>query len=175
MRLEHLPLILGVLVALLGAGLVYDALTPDGTVVGVERRRRARAPRHPRGELLVGLGVLAIAAALIGRDVWRYGTLAVLAGLILLTAGALLNRHYLRELFMHRGALSRTDEGLPLPGTRTERVVRKPVVPEAPASGTAGLPGAAGTPAAPGAPAAPTPVPERRAKPRGGDGPRRVR
>ena len=168
MRLEHLPLILGVLVALLGAGLVYDALTPDGTVVGVERRRRARAPRHPRGELLVGLGVLMIAAALIGRDVWRYGTLAVLAGILLLTAGALLNRHYLRELFTNRGALSRTDDGLPIPGARTERVVRKPVAPDAPVAGTPGTPGTTGTPAPPSRA-------ERRAKPRGGDGPRRVR
>lgn len=158
-RLEHLPLILGVLVALLGAGLVYDALTPDGTIVGVERRRRPRAPRHPRGQLLVGLGVLAIAAALIGGDAWRWGTLAVLSGLLLLTAGALFNRHYLRELFVHRGALSRTDEGLPLPGARTERVVRKPVAPES---------------AAPGTPS-PNPGGERREKPRGGEGPRRVR
>ena len=174
MRLEHLPVILGVLVALLGAGLVYDALTPDGTIVGVERRRRVRAPRHPRGELLVGLGVLMIAAALLGRDAWRYGTLAVLAGLLLLTAGALLNRHYLRELFSHRGALSRTEDGLPVQGTRTERVVRKPMAPDTAAPGTQ----APGT-QAPGTPAPGTPAPatgkERRAKPRGGDGPRRVR
>ena len=165
MRLEHLPIILGVLVALLGAGLVYDALTPDGTAVGVERRRRPRAPRHPRGELLVGLGVLAIAAALIGRDEWRYGTLAVLAGVLLLSAGALLNRHYLRELFSHRGALSRTEEGVPAYGTRTERVVRKPEVPAVPETPVPGAP----------VPPAPTPRTERRTGPRGGDGPRRVR
>jgi hypothetical protein len=112
-RLEHLPLLFGLLVALLGLGLVADALMPDGSFVVTERRRRPRAPRHPRGELLVGVGVLAIAAALIGRDAWRWGTIAVLVGVLLVTAGALLNRYYLRELFSFRGALSRTDAGMP--------------------------------------------------------------
>ena len=114
MRLEHIPIIVGLLVALLGIGLLVDALTPDGVIVGVERRRRPRAPRHPRGEMLVGLGVLAIAASLLGRDAWRWGTVSVLAGVLLLTIGAVLNRHFLRELFSHRGALSRTDDGQPV-------------------------------------------------------------
>ena len=114
MRLEHIPIVIGLLVALLGIGLLVDSLTPDGAIIGVERRRRPRAPRHPRGEMLVGLGVLAIAAALIGRDAWRWGTVSVLAGVVLLTIGAVLNRHFLRELFSHRGALSRTDDGLPV-------------------------------------------------------------
>jgi hypothetical protein len=113
-RLEHIPIVIGLLVALLGIGLLVDSLAPDGAIIGVERRRRPRAPRHPRGEMLVGLGVLAIAAALIGRDAWRWGTVSVLAGVVLLTIGAVLNRHFLRELFSHRGALSRTDDGLPV-------------------------------------------------------------
>ena len=179
MRLEFLPVILGALVALLGVGLVVDALTPDGTIVGVERRRRPRAPRHPRGELLVGLGVLAIAAALIGRDAWRWGTVAVLGGVLLVTAGALLNRHFLAELFSFRGALSRTDEGVvarptggpartPTPAagprlaTRGERPARRPVVVEDVSDPTVATP-------------LPKRPPERRASPRGGDGPPRPR
>jgi hypothetical protein len=185
-RLELIPLILGILVALFGGALVVDSFTEDGTFVPVERRRRARAPRHPRGELLIGLGVLALAAALLGRDAWRWGTVSVIAGLLLVTAGSLLNRHFIAELFSNRGALSRTDEGIrPGAETRTERVVRRAMRPDAGAvpaspSDVAGPPGAAGTSATPDVPVTPhsplpPPSPERRTTPRGGDGPRRIR
>ena len=113
MRLELLPLIVGAIVALVGIGLVADAVLPDDTFVSVERRRRQRAERSPRGELLVGLGVLLMAAALLGRDVWSYGNIAVFAGTALILVGAILNRRYLRELFSFRGPLRRSEGGLP--------------------------------------------------------------
>lgn len=110
MRLEQIPLLVGVVVAILGLGLVLDALLPDGVVPSRERRRRARTERHRGGELLVGLGVLAMGAALMGRDTWRFGTLAVLTGAVLLGIGAWLSRAYLRELFLFRGATRRGEK-----------------------------------------------------------------
>jgi hypothetical protein len=84
-----------------------------------ERRRRNRAERHRGGEALVGLGILAIAAALIGRDTWRYGTVAILLGVVLLAAGGWLNRAYLGELFAFRGPARRGEKrAAPRPSTR---------------------------------------------------------
>lgn len=110
MRLEQIPLLIGVVVAILGLGLVLDAQLPDGMVPSRERRRRERTERHRGGETFVGLGVLAAAVALIGRDTWRFSTLAVLAGAVLLGIGAWLNREYLRELFAFRGAARRGEK-----------------------------------------------------------------
>src|SRR5689334_2242732 len=110
MRLEQVPLLIGVIVAILGLGLVLDAQLPEGFSQSRERRRRARTERNRPGETLVGLGVIAMAAALIGSDEWRFGTLAVLAGIVLLGTGAWLNRDYLRELFLFRGAMRRGEK-----------------------------------------------------------------
>jgi hypothetical protein len=110
MRLEQIPLFIGVIVAILGLGLVLDAQLPEGVSQSRERRRRERAERNRAGETLVGLGVMAMATALIGRDQWRFGTLSVLAGVILLGLGAWLNREYLRELFSFRGAARRGEK-----------------------------------------------------------------
>jgi hypothetical protein len=110
MRLEQIPLFFGVIVAILGLGLVLDAQLPEGFSQSRERRRRERAERNRPGETLVGLGVMAMAAALIGRDTWRFGTVTVLAGVVLLGAGAWLNRQYLRETFSFRGASRRGEK-----------------------------------------------------------------
>ena len=110
MRLEQLPLFIGVIVAILGLGLVLDAQLPEGFSHSRERRRRERTERNRPGETLLGLGVIAMAAALIGRDEWRFGTLAVLAGVVLLGTGAWLNRDYLREFFLFRGASRRGEK-----------------------------------------------------------------
>lgn len=110
MRVETIPLILGVLVALLGLGLLADAWLPEDVKNFRERRRRPRTERHLGGEAAIGLGVLTMAAALIGRDTWDYGTVAIIAGSLLLTVGAWLNRRYLRDKIVNRGALRRGEE-----------------------------------------------------------------
>ena len=107
MRVETIPLILGVLVALVGIGTVADAWLPERVLYRSERRRKARAERHLGGEAAIGLGMLCMAAALIGRDTWTYGTVAVIAGTVLFVAGAWLNRVFLAERITNRGPLRR--------------------------------------------------------------------
>ena len=131
MRLEQIPIFFGVIVAILGLGLILDAQLPEGFSQARERRRRERAERNRAGETLVGLGVMAMAAALIGRDTWRFGTVAVLAGVVLLGAGAWLNRSYLRETFLFRGASRRGEK----------RSEPRPVMPSAESGASAGASG----------------------------------
>lgn len=100
MRLETFPLIAGVIIGLIGLLLLFDAWVPDHVIVPEERRRRPRLERDRMGEALVGLGVLAMAAAFIGRDTWRYSIVAVIAGSVLLLWGAKRSSGYLRELFV---------------------------------------------------------------------------
>lgn len=112
MRLEHFPILLGLLVGVIGVALIADAWLPNDMLVSQERRRRQRAERHRAGEALVGVGTLCLAAALIGRDTWRYGTLSVLIGTVLLVAGGALNHQFLREVLFFRGPARRTTEGV---------------------------------------------------------------
>jgi len=107
MRLEIIPLIVGIVVALVGLGLVFDAWTPDEIIVKRERRRRPRIERSRGGEAAIGLGVLCMGAAFIGRDTWRYSVVAVIAGAILLLGGVIRNRRYLGQAITNRGALRR--------------------------------------------------------------------
>jgi hypothetical protein len=107
MRLEQLPILIGVLIALLGLTILLDAWQAGGVAPLRERRRRARATPNKAGQSLVALGTLCMAAALIGRDTWRWGTIAVLAGITLLVIGAILNRTYLKEVLLFRGAARR--------------------------------------------------------------------
>jgi hypothetical protein len=107
MRLEQLPILIGVLIALLGLTILLDAWQAGGVAPLRERRRRARAVPNKAGQSLVALGTLCMAAALIGRDTWRWGTIAVLAGIMLLVIGAILNRTYLKEVLLFRGAARR--------------------------------------------------------------------
>ncbi|GLC27914.1 hypothetical protein [Roseisolibacter agri] len=115
MTLETVPLVLGAVVGLVGLGLVADGWLPDSAPRVAERRRRARAERDCTGEILIGLGLLALAASLAGGDVWRWGTVAVLSGVALLAAGGFRNRHYLIERLLNRGKSRR--------GRRRERRV----------------------------------------------------
>jgi hypothetical protein len=107
MRVEIVPLIIGVIVALLGLGIVFDAWTPDEIIVKRERRRHVRLERSRSGEMWIGFGVLAMAAAFIGRDTWRYSVVAVIAGTAMLLLGTLMNRRYLGDRISNRGALRR--------------------------------------------------------------------
>jgi hypothetical protein len=123
-RIETLPLIIGVLVAMLGIGIMFDAWTPDVALASRERRRRPRIERHRNGEAMIGLGVLALAAAFIGRDSWRYSTLVVIIGALFLVVGAVLNARYVRELFVNRGPLRRREElDEDVKPVRAERIV----------------------------------------------------
>ena len=110
MRLEQIPLFIGVVVAIIGLGLVLDAQLPEGMSPSRERRRRERTERHRGGQTLVGIGIVAMAAALIGSDTWRFGTVSVLVGLVLLVVGGWLNRQYLRESVLFRGPARRCEK-----------------------------------------------------------------
>lgn len=107
MKLEQFPILLGVLVALFGLTILLDAWQAGGVAPLRERRRRTRAVPNKGGQTLVALGTLCMAAALIGRDTWRWGTICVLSGSALLVIGALMNRAYLREVLLFRGATRR--------------------------------------------------------------------
>ncbi len=107
MRLELVPVIIGVLVGILGLGLVFDAWTPDEIIVKNERRRRPRIERQRGGEAAIGLGIMGMAAAFIGRDTWRYSVVAVIAGAVFLLYGLVRSRHYLAQSFSNRGSLRR--------------------------------------------------------------------
>jgi hypothetical protein len=107
MKIEQFPLLLGVLVALVGLTILLDAWQEGGVAPLRERRRRARAVPSKGGQTLVALGTICMAAALLGRDTWRYGTISVLAGTCLLVIGAIMNRAYLREVLLFRGAARR--------------------------------------------------------------------
>jgi uncharacterized membrane protein HdeD (DUF308 family) len=108
LRVEFvIPLLFGLLLLLVGVTLLFDAWTPDELVVPPERRRRPRAERDRAGETLLGLGMIAVGAAFIGRDVWGYRVVAMAVGAILLLIGAVRNRHLLHELVANRGKLRR--------------------------------------------------------------------
>ena len=107
MRLEQLPILLGVLVALIGLTILLDAWQAGGVATLRERRRRTRAVPHKAGQTLVAIGTLCMAAALMGRDTWRWATISVLAGSALLIVGAIMNRQYLKEVLLFRGAARR--------------------------------------------------------------------
>ena len=107
MRLELFPLVIGSLVLLVGLGLVVDGWVADRAPRVRERRRRARAERSRAGEVAVGAGLLLVGASLVGGDQWRWATVTVLAGAVLLLLGVALNGRYLRERLTFRGASRR--------------------------------------------------------------------
>src|SRR5438105_15244388 len=110
MRVELVPVIVGIVVGLVGLGLVFDAWTPDEIIVRHERRRRPRIERSRGGEAWIGFGVIGMAAAFIGRDTWRYTVVAVIAGTVLLLIGTIMSRKYLGAALSNRGALRRRDQ-----------------------------------------------------------------
>ena len=109
MRLEYIPVVLGVLVLLMAAGIIFDAASPEAARPFRERRRRQRAELDTAGEWLVGLGVACLGVSLIGNELWRWTTIVVISGVVLIVIGALMNRKYLREILLFRGAARRGD------------------------------------------------------------------
>lgn len=126
MKLEQIPIVLGVIVLLVALALGYDALSPEERRPFRERRRRQRADLNRGGELLVALGTASMGVALIGRDNWRWGNIAVFAGVALLVAGTSLNRQFLKELLLFRGASRRAtgNEAPPLPDDKPKDKMR---------------------------------------------------
>jgi hypothetical protein len=106
-RLEYLPILFGVIVALAGIGLVADAWLPDREVRIRERRRRARAERHRGGEAAIGFAVILLGAALMGHDRWMGSRWAIAIAFVLLAVGSILNRQYIREQLDFRGPARR--------------------------------------------------------------------
>ncbi|MDQ6829075.1 MAG: hypothetical protein M3081_09445 [Gemmatimonadota bacterium] len=112
MKLEYLPVILGGLMVLIGLALLADAFMPEGAGRIAERRRRARPERHRFGEAMLGGGIIATGAALIGRDTWRFTNLTLIIAMILFLLGLVLNYKYLRGRFFgpgHTGTRRATD------------------------------------------------------------------
>jgi len=107
LRVETIPLILGILVALVGLGILADAWLPEEIPYRRERRRRAREERHLGGEAAIGIGVLCMAAALIGRDTWPYSTVAIILGAVMIFIGGFLNKRFFHDRIVNRGALRR--------------------------------------------------------------------
>jgi hypothetical protein len=125
-KLEQLPILVGALVMLIALAIAYDSLSAEERRPFRERRRRQRAELNRGGELLVAMGTASMAAALIGRDSWRWGTIAVFIGVALLISGASLNRAFLREMLFFRGAARRAtkDEGPPVARDVTQPKMR---------------------------------------------------
>jgi hypothetical protein len=122
MKLEQLPILLGVLVALAGLTILLDAWQAGGVAPLRERRRRVRATPHKAGQTLIALGILCMSASLIGRDTWRWDTISVLVGTSLIVIGAIMNRAYLREVLLFRGAARRGEGG----GEKNSRLNQTP-------------------------------------------------
>ena len=106
-RVEVIPLILGIIVGLIGLAILADAWLPEELPFKWERRRRERTERSLGGEALIGIGVLCMAAAIVGRDSWDYSIVAVIAGSVLFVIGAFMNGRYLKDRITNRGALRR--------------------------------------------------------------------
>ena len=123
-RFETIPLIMGGIVGVIGLLILADAWLPEELPYQTERRRSARTERSLGGEACIGLAVLCMAAALIGRDTWPYETVVMMAGAVLFLLGILLNRRYLGERITNRGALRRN--GAEKPRARPSAQGKKP-------------------------------------------------
>lgn len=96
MRVETIPLILGLLLFLMGAAIIADAVVADDPSHASERRSRERPERSRIGQIVFGVGMLCVAAVLIGRDQWRFTTLAIAIAVVLVVIGVGLNLRYIR-------------------------------------------------------------------------------
>lgn len=108
-RVEHIPLVIGLIAMLAGVALIYDARRADEKWLLRERRRRPRTPRDRPGEALIGAGLVFVGSSLVGGEFWRFGTLAILIGFVLVVAGGMMNRRYFKELLLFRGTSRRAE------------------------------------------------------------------
>ena len=138
MRLEHIPLILGLLFVVAGVALIADALLREQPLMVTDRRKRARAPRHRGGQVAIGVGTLSVAAALFGRDGWRYGTLAVMLGVIAFGVGVWLNWGYVRDFMLGPNARVDVVEDEDAESRPMKRRARVPLDREVPTPAVAG-------------------------------------
>ena len=95
MRIENFMFVGGVIVGIVGLCLLLDAWADDA-IVAEERRRFRRLERDRKGEALVGLGIIAMAATIIGGEGFRYSVIAVIAGTVLMLWGMKRNAGYIR-------------------------------------------------------------------------------
>ncbi|MFI5242564.1 MAG: hypothetical protein ACHQRL_06110 [Gemmatimonadales bacterium] len=96
MRIETVPLLLGIIVFLVAAAMIADAVVGDESSILGERRSRARPARSKPGQIIFGTGMICVAAALIGRDQWRFTTLTIAVAVVLVVIGVGLNIRYIR-------------------------------------------------------------------------------
>jgi hypothetical protein len=96
MRLETFLLAVGILVGLVGLALLLDAWIEENPVQTDRRRFRRLDGRDRKGEAMVGLGVMALGAIIIGGDEWRYSIVAGIAATLLLLWGVKRNSAYIR-------------------------------------------------------------------------------
>ena len=96
MHAETIPIVLGILLFLTAAGIIADAVIADGHSLPTERRSRERPERSRVGQIVFAAGMLCVAAALIGRDQWRFTTLTIAAAVVLVVVGVGLNIRYIR-------------------------------------------------------------------------------
>jgi len=100
MRIETVPLLLGIIVFLVAAAMIADAIVGDESSILGERRSRARPERSKVGQIIFGAGMVCVAAVLIGRDQWRFTTLAIAVAVVLVVIGVGLNVRYIRGLLL---------------------------------------------------------------------------
>jgi protein-S-isoprenylcysteine O-methyltransferase Ste14 len=96
MHVETIPIVLGVLLFLMAAGMIADAVVADDVALPAERRSRERPERSRVGQIVFGAGMLCVSAVLIGRDQWRFTTLAIAVAVVLVVIGVGLNLRYIR-------------------------------------------------------------------------------
>ena len=96
MHAETIPIVLGILLFLVAAGMIADAVVSDGHTLPSERRSRERPERSRTGQIVFGAGMLCVSAVLIGRDQWRFTTLAIAVAVVLVVVGVGLNLRYIR-------------------------------------------------------------------------------
>jgi uncharacterized membrane protein YraQ (UPF0718 family) len=113
MTLEQIPLIIGAIISLIGIAICFDSYFPRLIPAFRERRRRTRAELNQKGEFLLGIGAICMGAAVMGRDTWKFTTVSVIAGALLVIIGGILNRAYVMEMLFFRGASRRKNRDSP--------------------------------------------------------------